>query len=253
MRRTADRSGDGGAGSAVAGPAVAAGRLPAAASPAHRHVLGLQATCGNRAVQRLLASGEGRTLPVQRYELAHVPYTGNERSWQAVAMRAASPQGLKNIASIKVTGRDLATASSIPPGPKGVTPKHSEQVVWEMVAPDVMSGKSRIEWVYTEREPCGKGPGMKNCALFLDGLLRQYGAAGDKTPVYYSFNYPSPQEVRSVAQYYVDQKVVDNWDDAYDAAYDLWLQEHGDTKRMIAEAQQMFGQPGPWGAGAFKK
>jgi hypothetical protein len=233
--------------------AAAAERARAASSAAHRHVTRLQAACGNRAVQRLLASGDGWAVPVQRYGLAHVPYTGNERSWQAVAMRAASPQGLKNIASIKVTGRDLATASSIPPGPKGVTPKHSEQVAWEMVAPYVIGGAARIEWVYTEREPCGKGPGMKNCAQFLDGLLRQYGVAGDHTPVYYSFNYPSPQEVRSVAEEYLRQGVVGNWDDAYDAAYDLWLQEHGDTKRMIAEAQQMFSQPGPWGAGTFKK
>ncbi len=217
---------------------------PSSTTGGDHPLLRMQKTCGNRATQRLVEH-------VQRYALTHTAYTGNAFSWQAVALRASSPHGLKNIASIKLTGKDLVTASSIPPGPKGVTPKHSEQVVWEAVAGEVTSGARQIEWVYTEREPCGRGPGMKNCAQFLTGLLARYGVAGNATPVYYSFNYPSVREVTDVAKMLVQQGVVGNEDDAYDGAYDLWIQEHGETKQMIAEAQKMFSQPGPWGASAM--
>lgn len=235
----------------VVGPLGAHQPLLAPTSP--RGVLALQRSVGNRAVRQLLnPEGAGQPQTVQRYALTHVNYTGNGYSWQAVAMRAANPQGLKNIASIKLTGMDMVTASSIPPGPKGVTPKHSEQVVWEAVQGECTKGGRKVEWVYTEREPCGRGQGMKNCASFLDGLLRKHGAQGDQTPVYYSFNYPARGEVTLAAKWLFDQHVVDNEDDAYDAAYDLWISEHGDTKAMIAAAQQQFSMPGPWAAGQFK-
>ena len=124
---------------------------------------------------------------------------------------------MKNIVSIKLSGMDMVTASSIPPSKKGLMPKHSEQVVWERVQDEVAKGR-KIEWVYTEREPCGKGPGMKNCAAFLNDLLAKYGAQGDQTPVYCSFLYPSSQEVREVAAYFLQQGVIETEDDAYNAA-----------------------------------
>jgi hypothetical protein len=227
---------------------------PQAAPWAVDDLLALQRSAGNRAVDRMLAAQTAdHAVHVQRYALSHVSYTGNEFSWQAVAMRAALPQGLKNLASIKLTGMDMVTASSIPPGAKGVTPKHSEQVVWEAVESECRSGRRKIEWLYTEREPCGKGPGMKNCAGFLHGLLHSYGAQGDKTPVYYTFNYPPLSDVAVVVKQLLADGVVDNEDDAYDAAYDLWISTHGDTKAAIAEAQKSFQMPGPWGASAFSK
>jgi hypothetical protein len=41
-----------------------------------------------------------------------------------------------------------------------------------------------IEWLYTERAPCEKGPGMANCAGFL-------ATSFPDLPVFYSFQYPS--------------------------------------------------------------
>lgn len=188
---------------------------------------------------------------VQRYKLEKVNYKGTAAAAQAVAYRAARPQGLKNIATIKVQGLDAITASSVPPGAKGVTPRHSEQVVWEAVQGQVTAGR-KIEWLYTEREPCGVAPGMRNCAAFVDGLLEKHGVAGGDTPVYYSFEYPDMNAVREIAAWYFENNVVETPEDAYEAAYDLWLAEHGDTKAALKEAQTQFTMPGPWGASTFK-
>jgi Xanthomonas XOO_2897-like deaminase len=219
-------------------------------------IVSLQRTTGNRAVCELLGAGDGNQsqIPVlQRYVLQHVAYKGNEYSASAVALRAAESQGLKNVATIKVTTRDAITKESIPPGKKGVTPKHSEQVCWEAVKPDVenVGNPAKIQWLYTEREPCGQAQGQRNCRHFLDGLLNLHGAHGAFTPVYYSFNYPDNRELEAAAKALFSQGVVANTDEAYEAAADAWLGEHAETKQQISEAQLGFSQPGPWGASQF--
>jgi hypothetical protein len=153
-----------------------------------------------------------------------------------------------------VATQDAVTKESIPPGKKGVTPNHSEQVCCEAIKADVEDPRkqAKIQWIYTEREPCGQAQGQRNCRQFLHGLLNTHGAQGGNTPVYYSFNYLDNSELQRAAEHVLSEGIAGNTDDAYELAADLWLGEHADTKQQISEAQEGFSQPGPWGASQFK-
>jgi hypothetical protein len=116
---------------------------------------------------------------------------GSQYAHGARTMRRTRSQQGKNVATICLTNGREFTRPSIPPGPPGVTPQHSEQAVWEAVwFSGELSRNNRIVWVYTERYPCGFNPGMRNCYGFLEGILTTYGAHGIDTPVYYTYEYP---------------------------------------------------------------
>jgi len=122
--------------------------------------------------------------------LSKIEY-GHEITREAEAMRQHQAHGGKNIATICLTNGLKFTRSSIPAGPPGVSPKHSEAAAWEALnASGALAGNMRISWVYTERYPCGHNPGMRNCYGLLEGILKSHGAAGLDTPVYFTYEYP---------------------------------------------------------------
>ncbi len=65
----------------------------------------------------------------------------------------------------------------------------------------------RIKWLYTERAPCGKGPGMANC----DGFLATTFPA---LPVSYSFQYPSggAEELKTIKEIHASLGILDEAD-----------------------------------------
>ena len=58
------------------------------------------------------------------------------------------------------------------------------------IGTDLEDGK-KIEWLYTERQPCGIAPGHANCTKYLIDWLEEHGTRGIMTPVFYSFEYPT--------------------------------------------------------------
>lgn len=69
-----------------------------------------------------------------------------------------------------------------------VTGLHSEQDAYENFGKEcekLRVNGLKIVFLYTERAPCGIGPGMKNCTGFLEKWL------GCEIPVLYRYDYPS--------------------------------------------------------------
>lgn len=97
----------------------------------------------------------------------------------------------RNYAVIEMTGPDGETHyvvdSSVPPGEKNVSGRHSEKHLLDWVD-RVNEGKSANQQykptgLYTEREPCGQGAYHAKCS---DQLSQRLGA---DVPVYYSTTY----------------------------------------------------------------
>lgn len=102
------------------------------------------------------------------------------------------------------TGEAVIVGSSFPN-----EQKHSEVKAVEGLS-QALNSKDKIaliHWLYTERAPCGAGPGMANCSSYLEhffnsfsdykalgsGIARVHG--GLTAPVFYSFQYPSGGKV----------------------------------------------------------
>jgi hypothetical protein len=141
--------------------------------------------------------------------LIYVPYNGDNQGAQ-ISRQIRRQQnninaqvGGRNLAVLCFTaswleGEQVIVGSSLPN-----EHKHSEVVAIEGLsqALDANNKYAVINWLYTERAPCGIGPGMANCTQYLDSFFNSYrtckklgvGAARveDRTPVFYSFQYPS--------------------------------------------------------------
>ena len=117
-----------------------------------------------------------------------------------------SPIAGRNLAVLCFTGtwfigEAVIIASSFPD-----EQKHSEVKTMEGLS-QVLDSENKfalIQWLYTERAPCGSGPGMANCEAYLEIVFKKYyknylklgsGAVrvkdGVDTPVFYSYQYPS--------------------------------------------------------------
>lgn len=107
---------------------------------------------------------------------SQISYTANGPfTAAAYAARFGGPnkKSGKNVASLKLsTGAVLTEWSD--PGQN----KHSEAVLLAKV-----SDLKQIEWLYTERMPCGHGPGLKDCRGLLNANL------GSAVPVYFTAPY----------------------------------------------------------------
>ncbi|CAH2602624.1 conserved protein of unknown function [Rhodovastum atsumiense] len=105
----------------------------------------------------------------------------------------------KNVAVLHYTPLDggdhlfLVTCSSQQGG------FHSEKAVFDCLEERLREQGDEIahlQGLYTERSPCGRGRGMKDCERYLLDRFRfpgdrVFNASGARLPVYYSFEYPS--------------------------------------------------------------
>ena len=80
----------------------------------------------------------------------------------------------KNCAAVCYHGGNIVRAAWSNPAEH----KHSEKVLL-----DLIDDVSTIVWIYTERMPCGHGPGLANCRSLLNKNLK------DDTPVYFTAPY----------------------------------------------------------------
>jgi len=140
---------------------------------------------------------------VQPYVLERVDWESSDKATKARELRGGkmvgSAVGGRNIATVSVEGK-LFTNTSQPPA-KGVAPAHSEARVLNDIQDELKRGH-KIDWVYTEREPCGTRSGHRHCDALLQNTLRQHGSKGDGTKVYYSFDYPDNESLRKLVDYY---------------------------------------------------
>jgi hypothetical protein len=99
---------------------------------------------------------------------------------------------------------------------------HSERYVINTVAAWALrwSTTAVINALYTERRPCGKGPGMKECEgwlirLFKDPTTENFPkikiSEGLNTPVWYSYDYPAggQEETEDVMTHVYDLQLSD--------------------------------------------
>ena len=104
----------------------------------------------------------------------------------------------RNYAVIEVEGpppereTHYVTDSSVPAGPKGLTPRHSEKHLADWMD-RVNKGDTKYtpKAVYTEREPCGEGGGHAKCSKVLQDKV--FGNTAD-SKVYYSTTYRTDPE-----------------------------------------------------------
>lgn len=117
-----------------------------------------------------------------------------------------SPIGGRNLAVLCFTGNwfngeEVIVASSFPN-----EKKHSEVKTMEGLsqALDSENKHALIQWLYTERAPCGSGPGMADCEKYLKLIFEKCSKSilklgsgavsvkdGVNTTVFYSYQYPS--------------------------------------------------------------
>lgn len=124
----------------------------------------------------------------------------------------------KNFAVIEVRRADGSVEyiadSSIPAGKHGFSPGHSEKMLLDEVERRNSSKNPadhvKVEGLYTEREPCGKGEGHANCSNRL-----RTDPAMKGVPVHYTTTYRSdPKGVEA------RQKVRDQWEPKIQAIRD---------------------------------
>jgi len=140
--------------------------------------------------------------------LEKVPYKDdNDQAKHARAFRTQLYSvgrniGGRNVATVAVnyaapfSFQDLITLPSEPPGKGKAFAQHSEKVLLHAIMDSLKSG-AKIAWMYTERQPCGNALGHANCDAFLTKMMTQYGVAGTGTKVYFSFDYPTKEDLRS--------------------------------------------------------
>lgn len=110
--------------------------------------------------------------------------------------------GGRNVATIAlqypphIGGGGVITLPSEPPAKGKAFAQHSEKVLIHAVVESLKAG-ARILWMYTERQPCGNALGHANCDAFLTKMMKKYGINGTNTKVYYSFDYPTKEDLRS--------------------------------------------------------
>jgi Xanthomonas XOO_2897-like deaminase len=92
--------------------------------------------------------------------------------------------------------QDAITLPSEPPAKGKAFAQHSEKVLIHAVVESLNRG-AKILWMYTERQPCGNALGHANCDAFLTKMMTKYGVSGTSTKVYYSFDYPTKEDLRS--------------------------------------------------------
>lgn len=165
--------------------------------------------------------------------LKHVPYDDSNTYGQTCReirnkqKNINSPVGGKNLAllcyeaSWLERGKNQVIIGLSDP----VRHKHSEVAAVEGLTELLDSPEkwATIKWLYTERAPCGTGPGMANCNQYLYNFFKGHskrkklgaGTAwaefGALTPVYYSFQYPSggQQEIQQCLDSLGDMGIVD--------------------------------------------
>lgn len=111
--------------------------------------------------------------------------------------------GGRNVASVAVEYplalggfKDVITLPSEPPAKGKAFAQHSEPVLIHAIQESLNRG-ARILWMYTERQPCGHALGHANCDAFLTKIMTKFGINGTGTTVYFSFDYPTIEDLRS--------------------------------------------------------
>ena len=118
---------------------------------------------------------------------AQIPYTQDgQYTRYAFEKRFGSTQRKsgKNLASVGLKSGDVLTEWSAPE-----RNLHSEQVLLFKIA----KPKEEILWLYTERMPCGYGPGLRDCRSTLKNNL------ADDVPVYFTAPYYEGEDLEPVA------------------------------------------------------
>lgn len=142
--------------------------------------------------------------------LCYVPHNGDNhgaifsRNVRAQQAKINAPIGGKNLAVLCFTG-DWFTGEQVIIGCSSPEDQvHSEKVALDHLEAVVSAGgTAQIRWLYTERAPCGRGAGMKDCHSYLEKYFSTYSSykacgkgklsafAGAATPVFFSYQYPS--------------------------------------------------------------
>lgn len=213
---------------------------PATMQPREVTTAAVQRAAKDGKNQKSAPAKDGKDDKQTGLKLTRIPWgTGNGA--QVAEARGGTLKGSaqkgRNLASICMSGpiaalhNKIFTASSVPAG-KGVAhPMHSERAVWALVetvmedVPLQKMGQVKIQWLYTEREPCGVRPGHQNCTAFLTKLLKQYGASGLATPIYYSFDYPDNRVIADLLAYYNGELKLNLAKDDVEGLAELALKE----------------------------
>jgi hypothetical protein len=126
---------------------------------------------------------------------------------RSLAKEVKDPVGGKNIAVLEYTVNGkydyILTVSDVNAS------KHSEPLIFEELFKTYNSLEKlkcvRLNWLYTERAPCGVGRGMRNCHGYLRKTLADLathfgmGYSALNMPVYFTYHYPSDEECRLIA------------------------------------------------------
>jgi hypothetical protein len=130
-------------------------------------------------------------------------YAKHARQFRRELFKIHRNVGGRNVATVAIVYQafgmvsgNVITLPSEPPGKGKSFAMHSEKVLIHAIAESLSSG-AKILWMYTERQPCGNALGHANCDAFLTKMMTKYGAYETKTPVYFSFDYPTKEDLRS--------------------------------------------------------
>lgn len=135
----------------------------------------------------------------QMYVSQRTDYMGDEAK-EARLSRIGNPARGRNICTAHLTDGSVIIGRSRPPA-LNVAPRHSEEeVVDEFRRRHMNNDELRVLWMYTEREPCGRGAGMRGCRYLLTTFLARWGNAHDNTVVYYSYDYGGDEDLDAVVR-----------------------------------------------------
>ena len=120
-----------------------------------------------------------RTTPDSDYAAHAIAFRARYAQW-CVLMGGDNPQAV-NVATFKLDDGTHVTMCS-----ENVSRSFcAEQALHDDILPDLKQGK-KIQWIFTEREPCGHE--LHNCSDRLQLLIDNHGVVGCK--VYYIWSYP---------------------------------------------------------------
>jgi hypothetical protein len=129
-------------------------------------------------------------------------YAKHARGFRLAMFKIGRSIGGRNVATVAlqypppISIQGLITLPSEPPAKGKAFAQHSEKVLIHATLDELTRG-ARILWMYTERQPCGNALGHANCDGLLTKMMTLYGANGTGTKVYYSFDYPTKEDLRS--------------------------------------------------------
>jgi hypothetical protein len=128
-------------------------------------------------------------------------YAKHARGFRLAMFKIGQNIGGRNVATIAVQypsafgTQDCITLPSEPAAKGKAFAQHSERVLIHATV-NSLQGGAKILWMYTERQPCGSARGHANCDAFLTAMMSKYGVNGTNTKVYYSFDYPTKEDLR---------------------------------------------------------